>query len=89
MSQARPESERASDILDVASALTEVMTEGYVNEARRKAQPEQTQRADGSWPHPECTDCGGEIESGRLALGKIRCLGCQAARELRRKQGLA
>lgn len=31
-------------------------------------------------------DCGDEIPEGRLALGKIRCVACQAWREKRLKE---
>ncbi len=34
-----------------------------------------------------CYDCGSDIPEGRLALGKFRCIGCQAAREKRYKLG--
>lgn len=88
MTPARPELERAPDILDRASALTERLTEAYVGQARRRAQPEQEQNPDGSWPQTDCEDCGCDIEPGRLALGKIRCFACQSARESRQKRGL-
>ena len=84
----RPDLERAPDVLDRASALTSRLVEAYVEEARHRARPEQKQNPDGSWPQTECEDCANDIEPGRLALGKIRCLGCQEARESRRKRGL-
>jgi RNA polymerase-binding transcription factor DksA len=88
MSSERPEMERSPDVLDRASALTDRLTEAYVDAARRKARPEQVQNPDGSWPQTEC-DCGEEIGPARLALGKIRCLDCQAELEARQKRGLA
>lgn len=88
MSRERPELERSPDVLDRASALTERLTEAYVDSARRLARPEQVQNPDGSWPQTECEDCGADIELGRLALGKIRCRGCQEARESLQKRGL-
>ena len=84
----RPDLERAPDVLDRASALTARLNEAYVEEARHRARPEQKQNPDGSWPQTECEDCANDIEPGRLALGKIRCLGCQEARESRLKRGL-
>ena len=88
MSAERPDLERAPDVLDRASALTARLNEAYVEEARHRARPEQKQNLDGSWPQTECEDCANDIEPGRLALGKIRCLGCQEARESRLKRGL-
>ena len=84
----RPDLERAPDVLDRASALTARLNEAYVEEARHRARPDQKQNPDGSWPQTECEDCANDIEPGRLALGKIRCLGCQEARESRLKRGL-
>ena len=88
MSVERPDLERAPDVLDRASALTARLNEAYVEEARHRARPEQKQNPDGSWPQTECEDCANDIEPGRLALGRIRCLGCQEARESRVKRGL-
>ena len=88
MTSLRPELERAPDVLDRASALTERLNEAYVEEARYRARPEQVRSPDGSWPQTECEDCSNDIEPGRLAMGKIRCLGCQEAREHRQRLGL-
>lgn len=32
-----------------------------------------------------CIDCGNEIPSGRLEMGRIRCTGCETAVEKRNK----
>ena len=72
-----------ADDLDRASELTAAQTESYINFARRAARPEQEQ-IDGVWPQPDCDDCGEEIPTERLTLGKIRCIFCQKALERRR-----
>lgn len=87
MSTERPEMERSPDLLDRASAVTQRFNDDSVERARRLAQPEQTQNPDGTWPQTECDDCPNDIEEGRLAMGKIRCFGCQTALERRRKLG--
>ena len=71
-----------ADNLDVAADLALAAAERGVEEARRRAAPEQEQRADGSWPHPDCVDCGGELGE-RMRLGKVRCITCQTLRERR------
>lgn len=75
-----------ADDLDRAAFVTEKANEEAVAETRRRAAPEQVQNADGSWPHTECVLCGEDIEEARLALGKVRCFGCQDALEKRNKQ---
>lgn len=72
-----------ADDLDRASELTQVLTDIYVAGTRRKAQPEQEQQPDGSWPIQEC-ECG-EPLGQRMALGKIRCLACQQDLEKERR----
>ena len=73
-----------ADPLDQASLLTEQLTKAYLDNTRAKARPEQIQRADGSWPSLTCVDCEDEL-GGRLALGKIRCISCQSAKERERR----
>lgn len=72
-----------ADSLDRAAEWTAQMTDASVANLRLKASPEQVQRPDGSWPHTECVDCDDEIPEGRLRLGKIRCVYCQARKERR------
>jgi RNA polymerase-binding transcription factor DksA len=69
------------DVLDRAAQLSQRLNDAYVKDAMRKAAPEQVQRADGSWPQPECIDCDIEIPQARLQLGRIRCVDCQQALE--------
>jgi RNA polymerase-binding transcription factor DksA len=68
---------READDLDQASELTQQLTDAYVSNVRDAARPEQVQLPDGSWPHPDCIDCGDEILPARLALGRVRCVSCQ------------
>lgn len=82
-----PEHERFSDVLDQAQAINEQHQESSLAMARAKLLPEQVKNPDGTWPFPDCKDCGDEIPEGRLALGKIRCLSCQDILE-RRSKGL-
>ena len=75
-----------ADDLDRASDLAAQRVESTVSDLRRLAQPEQV-CVDGVWPHTECVDCDLEIPDGRLAMGKVRCIGCQERLE-RRRAGL-
>jgi RNA polymerase-binding transcription factor DksA len=77
-----------ADELDHTAALSEVLDEARIAEARARNRPEQVQNPDGSWPTIDCIDCGDEIEKRRLALGKVRCILCQEDLEKRRKLGL-
>lgn len=80
------EARRHADLSDRASELERMRTQSLLAQANAAAAPEQRQRPDGTWPQTECEDCGGEIEAGRLALGRIRCFGCQSALEKRRRR---
>ena len=88
MDTERPEQERSPDLLDRASALTQRLNDASVQHARWMARPEQVQNPDGSWPQPDCEDCGEDIEEARLNMGKIRCIACQTILEHRKKLGL-
>ena len=72
-----------ADDLDRASELTQALTDIYVAGTRRKAQPEQEQGQDGSWPITDC-ECG-EPLGLRMTLGKIRCIECQQDLEQERR----
>lgn len=74
--------ERHADPIDEAAALTASMTEGAVEAARRANAPETHPDFDGAC----CVDCGNDIPKARLALGKVRCVDCQSAREHRGRQ---
>lgn len=70
-----------SDDIDNANELAQRMNDHAVAQAMANSKPEQVQNADGSWPVTECDDCGIDIEPGRVALGKVRCIACQEALE--------
>ncbi len=75
------ERENQPDEIDRANDLAARYTENYIDEVRRRNKPEQVQRPDGSWPEPDCVECGDAIPTARLSLGKIRCIFCQEALE--------
>lgn len=66
--------------IEQAEAVAEAVREAALSNVRKALRPEQVQNADGTWPHPECEDCGEDIPLGRLSLGKIRCIFCQNVR---------
>lgn len=69
--------EACADILDQASNVTLASTANQIAHYSYLAAPEQIQNEDGTWPVTECTSCGNDIEVGRVALGRVRCLRCQ------------
>ena len=73
------------DEVDQANELAQMETDNHLYLARKKSRPEQEQRADGSWPHPECVDCEGPIGEVRLGMGRIRCIHCQTDLEAKNK----
>jgi ribosomal protein S27E len=74
-----------ADNLDRAAELTQSLADAAVIEVQRAARPEQSRNPDGSWPHPECVDCGEEQLAVRLQMGRIRCVACQTVLEFHRK----
>lgn len=70
-----------ADDLDRAADLTQASTDFAVSEQRRKAQPEQVRRHDGTWPVQVCVDCGDDLVIARLQMGRVRCVDCQGAIE--------
>ena len=77
--------ERYADPLDQAGQVTQSHVDGQTEMASILSAPEQVRGEDGLWPITECVDCDNEIEAGRLELGKVRCLRCQALLEKKRK----
>lgn len=75
------EREHQPDEIDRANDLAARYTDAYIERVRRRNKPEQVQNPDGTWPEPDCVDCGDAIPLARLNLGKIRCVYCQAALE--------
>jgi RNA polymerase-binding transcription factor DksA len=70
-----------ADEVDAALNVMEALSEGLILAVRNLAAPQQVQNEDGSWPQPECVDCGDDIIPERLAMGRIRCTHCQGALE--------
>lgn len=66
--------------MEQASALEQLHRDAAIAAAQRpeKAHPE----FDGK--HCIESECGDVIPAGRLALGKVRCVDCQAAKEKQR-----
>ena len=75
-----------ADPVDIASDLEMKYTEQYIAHARKANKPEQVQNPDGTWPEEYCIDCGEEIPTARLALGRVRCVECQTILEKKSKQ---
>lgn len=72
-----------SDIYDKAQEQDEAFRTLALAQQAGKAGKESHPDFDGQ----NCLDCTGEIPDDRLALGKIRCIGCQEELEKRRKRG--
>ena len=71
-----------SDPLDQASEQEAAFRELALAGIAANVRPERHPDFDGE----HCMSCGAEIEEGRLALHKIRCVECQTAIEKRNKQ---
>lgn len=68
------------DIADRAGEAIEACQADAEARARGKSAPEHDPEFDGV--HCVDEDCGVEIPAARLALGKIRCVDCQAVLEV-------
>lgn len=75
-----------SDPIDQGSHLAALHTEEAIKAHARKAAPQQTRNADGTWPITVCVTCGEDIEEKRLEAGRIRCVSCQTWLEKEEKQ---
>lgn len=69
------------DEADQASLFQMAETEQALANIRNKVAPESHPDFDGS----SCVDCGDDIHSDRLKLGKVRCVHCQTALEEKAK----
>lgn len=74
--------ERHADPIDEAAELAASLADGAIAAARRATAPETHPGFDGE----TCVDCGNDIPKERLAMGRVRCVHCQTAREHRGKQ---
>lgn len=64
-----------------AERLARAEIESGINAVRNVARPPS------NWDRATCTECGDDVEAGRLKIGLHRCLACQ--RELELKQRLS
>lgn len=71
------------DLADNAAPITELWTADAERRARGKSAPESDPGFDGL----NCVDCCEEIPSARLAMGKVRCVDCQATMEWEARTG--
>jgi RNA polymerase-binding transcription factor DksA len=78
------DTERSSDLLDQASQASELFLEESITQATKHVQPERHPDFDGK----HCVDesCGVVIPKARLAMGRVRCVDCQALQERNAKQ---
>jgi len=70
-----------SDPIDHANDTAQFFTDEAVEAVRRRSAPEQ----DPNNLDPCCCDCGEDIEPGRLAMYKKRCITCQTRFEMKEK----
>ena len=61
------------DHCDIATDTVDTCTADALARQIGKSDPEVDETFDG-W---HCVDCGEPIHPARLALGKVRCIGCQ------------
>lgn len=80
------ELEKETDPLDVASNRALAETHLRVQAQRAKVAPKQVKNPDGTWPDPDCIECGNPIGLERLeATGSNLCVECARAKELKEK----
>lgn len=78
-----------SDVIDRASQVEErhrgAALSAVLAQARRK--PKQVPLPDGTYPDPDCEECGNEIGEGRLrvAIDNTWCIECATVFERKRK----
>lgn len=80
------ENEKLPDVLDRASEI-EMKTVGLaIQEARKRAIPQQKPDADGNFEIVDCVDCGEDIGYQRLkvAIKNKFCIYCATKQEQRR-----
>jgi RNA polymerase-binding transcription factor DksA len=73
-----------ADIADIANDRVEQHLAAALGKAVGKSAPESHPDFDGE----NCVACIEPIPAARLALGKVRCVACQATLESRRRRGL-
>ena len=68
-----------ADLADIASGVSDAFLADATRRALGKSAPESHPDFDGR--HCVGPNCGVEIPSGRLALGKVMCVDCQGLKE--------
>jgi RNA polymerase-binding transcription factor DksA len=68
---------RTADENERATLIEEQFTDAAIEAVREKVQPESHPDFDGA----HCVECEEPLPPTRLALGRIRCVACQAQRE--------
>lgn len=71
-----------ADIIDTANAFAARLNDDALDRARGKSAPETHPDFDGL----HCVECWEEVHRVRLAMGKVRCLGCQDLLEREQKR---
>lgn len=71
------EFERTADENERATLAEEQFTDAAIEAVREKAQPESHPDFDGA----HCVECEALLPPARLALGRVRCVTCQAQLE--------
>lgn len=80
------EVEHFTDPLDVGAQVAEAERQRCEFLQRDKAKPKQVRNPDGSWPCPDCVECGEPIVQGRLNLGFDTCIDCAQLAEIKGKK---
>jgi hypothetical protein len=70
-------SERYSELADAAQEASQRSNQLAIDKVRALA----TEAVPPDFDGKHCFDCADDVEPGRLALGKFRCLACQEVKE--------
>lgn len=83
-----PIREKITDTSDIATEIETVARDQALQEARRRAAPQQSPRADGTYAVTDCEECGNEIGEARLRVAAMNkfCVDCASAMEKRQKR---
>ena len=76
-----------TDPIDIGTQTGETFRQEAENAVRLKNKPDQVKNEDGTWPYPDCEDCGVDIPKARLeATGSTLCVGCAEVMEFRQSR---
>jgi RNA polymerase-binding transcription factor DksA len=80
--------DKLTDPLDVAAEQEQSFRAESERQIREQVKRLQYKNEDGTWPEPDCEECGYEIGEGRLeATGSKTCIKCATAKEHNRSFG--